>query len=40
MANIRFHYEECGIEHPNIPVQESVTFTAVMASSTTTLKSE
>jgi hypothetical protein len=40
MANTRFHYEECGIEYPNIPVKESITFTAVIASSTTILKLE
>jgi hypothetical protein len=38
MAKTRLCYEECGKEYPNIPVQECITLTAVMASSTTSLK--
>jgi len=40
MAKTRLPREECGKEYPNIPIQECITLTAVLASSTTGLKLE
>lgn len=40
MAKTRLRCEEGVKEYPNIPIQECITQTAVMASSTTSLKLE
>jgi hypothetical protein len=40
MAKTRLHCGKCGTEYPNIPIQESITLTAVMAFNTTSLKLE